>query len=52
MGSRFWKSIVTVIPEVNQFSKTRVKIDKSSFWFDKWLSSGPLCDQVDMIVSL
>ncbi|KAF8405073.1 hypothetical protein HHK36_009970 [Tetracentron sinense] len=41
-GSRFWKSVMGVLPEVLENVRLMVKEGKGSFWYDRWLSSGPL----------
>ncbi|KAG6729530.1 hypothetical protein I3842_01G032600 [Carya illinoinensis] len=40
--SRFWKSIISVLPEVMDNVKVLVRGGNASFWFDRWLSSGLL----------
>ncbi|KAJ0086550.1 hypothetical protein Patl1_07518 [Pistacia atlantica] len=41
-ASRFWKSIMKVFPEVAENVLVKVREGSSSFWFDRWLASGPL----------
>ncbi|KAK3199206.1 hypothetical protein Dsin_022621 [Dipteronia sinensis] len=40
--SRFWRSMVAIIPEVMDNIKILVRGGNSSFWFDRWLASSPL----------
>lgn len=40
--SRFWRSILTVILEVLNNVKVLVIRGNASFWYDRWLASGPL----------
>ncbi|KAG2674106.1 hypothetical protein I3760_13G120400 [Carya illinoinensis] len=47
-SSRFWKSIMKVFPEVIENVIVKVREGSSSFWFDHWLASGPLCDSRDV----
>ncbi|KAF5468900.1 hypothetical protein F2P56_013011 [Juglans regia] len=42
-ASRFWKSIMTMFPKVLDNVIVKVREGRSSFWFDRWLASGPLC---------
>ncbi|KAF8406683.1 hypothetical protein HHK36_008774 [Tetracentron sinense] len=53
-GSRFWKSVMGVLPEVLENVRLMVKEGKGSFWYDRWLSSGPLSlhPNVDITPSL
>ncbi|KAF8408105.1 hypothetical protein HHK36_007247 [Tetracentron sinense] len=53
-GSRFWKSVMGVLPEVLENVRLMVKEGKRSFWYDRWLSSGPLSlySNVDITPSL
>lgn len=44
--SRFWKSMVRVMPEVLENMHVWVREGNASFGFDKWLSWGPLA--IDM----
>ncbi|XP_040991014.1 uncharacterized protein LOC121238253 [Juglans microcarpa x Juglans regia] len=46
-ASRFWKSIMNVFPEVTKNVIVKVREGRSSFWFDRWLASGPLCASRD-----
>lgn len=48
-GTRFWRSIARVIPEVFERIRVQIKEGSASFWFDRWLASGPLCAQVQEI---
>ncbi|KAF5468901.1 hypothetical protein F2P56_013012 [Juglans regia] len=48
-ASRFWRSIVSVIPEVVGNVAVKVRNGESSFWFDKWLVDGPLCSRYEVI---
>ncbi|KAF8365142.1 hypothetical protein HHK36_032850 [Tetracentron sinense] len=52
--SRFWKSVMGVLPEVLENVRLMVKEGKGSFWYDRWLSSGPLSlhPNVDITPSL
>ncbi|TXG69366.1 hypothetical protein EZV62_004301 [Acer yangbiense] len=47
--SRFWRSMVAIIPEVVDNVKILVQGGNSSFWFDRWLASGPLSVSTDYI---
>ncbi|KAK0580059.1 hypothetical protein LWI29_035797 [Acer saccharum] len=47
--SRFWRSMVAIIPEVVDNIKILVRGGNSSFWFDRWLASGPLSVSTDDI---
>ncbi|KAF8413601.1 hypothetical protein HHK36_001593 [Tetracentron sinense] len=53
-SSRFWKSVMGVLPEVLENVRLMVKEGKGSFWYDRWLSSGPLSlhPNVDITPSL
>ncbi|KAG2685399.1 hypothetical protein I3760_10G124000 [Carya illinoinensis] len=42
VGSRFWKWIMGVVPTVLENVRLKVKVGQRSFWFDQWMSSGPL----------
>ncbi|XP_057965296.1 uncharacterized mitochondrial protein AtMg00310-like [Malania oleifera] len=48
-SSRFWKSVMWVLPQVTENVQLKVKNGKGSFWFDNWLASGPLCLQFNNI---
>ncbi|XP_042980144.1 uncharacterized protein LOC122310314 [Carya illinoinensis] len=41
-GSKFWKTLLQNLPEVQKYSKWQVRDGQLSFWHDKWLSDGPL----------
>ncbi|KAK0581732.1 hypothetical protein LWI29_017271 [Acer saccharum] len=47
--SRFWRSMVAIIPEVVDNIKILVRGGNSSFWFDRWLASGLLSVSTDDI---
>ncbi|XP_042952307.1 uncharacterized protein LOC122289402 [Carya illinoinensis] len=47
-GTRFWRMVASCIPEVLNLSKWKIKNGNISFWFDKWLDEGPLCNLVPM----
>ncbi|XP_035540358.1 uncharacterized protein LOC118344262 [Juglans regia] len=49
--SRFWRSLVKVLPEVMDNVKVLVRGGNASFWFDRWLASGPLSIRVDEITN-
>ncbi|KAJ0103213.1 hypothetical protein Patl1_06269 [Pistacia atlantica] len=46
-ASRFWKSIMKVVPDLAENVLVKVSEGSSSFWFDRWLASGPLCASRD-----
>jgi hypothetical protein len=45
-GSRFWKMLINSIPLVIDKSFWRVKEGNLSFWRDKWMESGPICQKI------
>ncbi|XP_041020448.1 uncharacterized protein LOC121262091 [Juglans microcarpa x Juglans regia] len=50
-GSRLWRSILSFLPEVYNNVKVIVRGGNASFWYDRWLASGPLAVQVEDIVN-
>ncbi|CAI9774663.1 unnamed protein product [Fraxinus pennsylvanica] len=48
-GSKFWKSIVDVLPEVAANCQWKINEGNISFWFSHWMPNGPLCNQVTNI---
>lgn len=44
IGSRFWKVICNVIPEVYEHNYTRIRESNVSFQFNYWLGTGTLAD--------
>lgn len=48
-GSKFWKSIKSNLPKVMDNSRVIVRGGNSSFWYDRWLASGPLAVRVEEI---
>ncbi|KAG6624967.1 hypothetical protein CIPAW_16G063000 [Carya illinoinensis] len=50
-NSRFWRSMMAIIPEVMENVKISVRGGNSSFWFDKWLASGPLSVNTEVITN-
>ncbi|XP_035546552.1 uncharacterized protein LOC118348611 [Juglans regia] len=49
--SRFWRSIVKMLPEVMDNVNVLVRGGNASFWFDRWLASGPLSIRVEEITN-
>ncbi|XP_042939531.1 uncharacterized protein LOC122274569 [Carya illinoinensis] len=47
-GTRFWRMVASCMPDVLNLSKWKIKNGNISFWFDKWLDEGPLCNLVPM----
>jgi len=47
-GSRFWKMLINSIPLVIDKSFWRVKEGNLSFWRDKWMESGPICQKIQI----
>jgi hypothetical protein len=47
-GSRFWKMLINSVPLVIDKSVWRVKDGNLSFWRDKWMESGPICQKVQI----
>lgn len=43
--TRFWRMVMDCIPLVLNQSKWRVKEGNVSFWRDKWMDTGPICEQ-------
>lgn len=41
--------MISVLPEVCDNAKVLVRGGNSSFWYDRWLVSGPLLDMVDTV---
>ncbi|CAI9756989.1 unnamed protein product [Fraxinus pennsylvanica] len=50
IGTRFWRSVRGCLPEVIERSQWKIRDGSCSFWFDKWIESGPLCAQVTQAV--
>lgn len=50
--SRFWKSVMIVLPNVCNNICWRITEGRASFWYDLWLAKGPLCLQVQEVSSL
>ncbi|KAG2682183.1 hypothetical protein I3760_11G180000 [Carya illinoinensis] len=50
--SRFWKSVLKVFPKVYENIYVKIKEGKASFWFDMWLSSGPLVKSIELVQRL
>ncbi|CAI9774665.1 unnamed protein product [Fraxinus pennsylvanica] len=48
-GSKFWKSIVDVLPEVAANCQWKINEENISFWFSHWMLNDPLCNQVTNI---
>lgn len=48
-SSRFWKAILKVFLEVYDNGCVKIREGKVSFWFDKWLSSGPLAETTNTL---
>ncbi|KAG2668049.1 hypothetical protein I3760_15G142300 [Carya illinoinensis] len=51
IGSRLWKAMMQVFPEVHENTRVRIKEGNVPFWHVKWLSSGPLSVQVQDIAN-
>ncbi|XP_042945753.1 uncharacterized protein LOC122279266 [Carya illinoinensis] len=47
--SRFWKSIMSVLPDVCDIILWKVGTGRISFWFDQWMENGPLCLRVSEV---
>lgn len=47
-GSWFWKMAMEAIPFVLSRSKWQVKEGNLSFWRDKWLETGPICNEIQI----
>ncbi|KAG2411216.1 hypothetical protein I3760_Q020700 [Carya illinoinensis] len=50
--SRFWKLVLKVFPEVYENMYVKIREGKASFWFDRWLSSGPLAKSIELVQRL
>ncbi|KAG6624731.1 hypothetical protein CIPAW_16G048000 [Carya illinoinensis] len=51
IDSRFWRSMVAIIPKVMENVKILVRGGNSSFWFDRWLVSGPLSVSMEVFTN-
>lgn len=49
IGSPFWKAILKVFLQVYENSCIKIYKGKASFWFNKWLSLGPLAKNTTML---
>jgi len=47
-GSRFWKMLINSVSLVIDKFVWRVKDGNLSFWRDKWMDSGPICQKVQI----
>ncbi|XP_040986544.1 uncharacterized protein LOC121234610 [Juglans microcarpa x Juglans regia] len=51
IDSRFWRSIVKMLPKVMDNVNVLVRGGNASFWFDRWLASGPLSIHVEDVIN-